>query len=120
MTYKGIVREGGIVLPPGTELPEGAEVHVVVIDCSGPQNGDSSGRTTAEQLLELTRKAEELTAQNRPASTPPTQQSPAEEEPEDGYALNRELLKFAGIVKDLPADFSINHDHYLYGVPKRQ
>jgi hypothetical protein len=25
-----------------------------------------------------------------------------------------------GIMKDMPADLSINHDHYLYGTPKRK
>lgn len=26
---------------------------------------------------------------------------------------------FVGSIDDLPADMSINHDHYLYGAPKR-
>lgn len=26
---------------------------------------------------------------------------------------------FIGSVKDLPADMSVNHDHYLYGHPKK-
>jgi hypothetical protein len=30
------------------------------------------------------------------------------------------LLEIAGTADDLPADLSINHDHYLYGTPKRQ
>jgi hypothetical protein len=29
------------------------------------------------------------------------------------------LLKYAGCVKDLPPDASVNLDHYLYGHPKR-
>jgi hypothetical protein len=29
------------------------------------------------------------------------------------------LLDLAGTVDGLPEDFSINHDHYLYGTPKR-
>ena len=29
------------------------------------------------------------------------------------------LKPFIGTVKDLPADMSVNHDHYLYGSPKR-
>ncbi len=29
------------------------------------------------------------------------------------------LLKYAGMVKDLPPDFAAQHDHYLYGTPKR-
>jgi hypothetical protein len=31
-----------------------------------------------------------------------------------------ELFKdFDGLALDLPADFAANHDHYLYGSPKR-
>lgn len=29
------------------------------------------------------------------------------------------LLKYAGKAKGLPADLARNHDHYLYGVPKK-
>ena len=25
-----------------------------------------------------------------------------------------------GLAKDMPPDFSVNHDHYLYGTPKRK
>jgi hypothetical protein len=28
--------------------------------------------------------------------------------------------RFIGMAEGLPPDFSINHDHYLYGVPKRK
>ena len=31
-----------------------------------------------------------------------------------------QLKDFIGIGDDLPTDFSINHDHYLYGAPKRK
>lgn len=33
--------------------------------------------------------------------------------------LSEVLLSFAGQVHGLPDDMSENHDHYLYGVPKR-
>lgn len=29
------------------------------------------------------------------------------------------LLQFAGIVKDLPPDFAVQHDHYIHGTAKR-
>lgn len=29
------------------------------------------------------------------------------------------LLKFAGTLNDLPADFAAEHDHYIHGTPKR-
>lgn len=30
------------------------------------------------------------------------------------------LLEFAGKAENLPPDASVNHDHYLYGLPKRE
>ena len=29
------------------------------------------------------------------------------------------LLKLAGIARDLPEDFAAQHDHYIHGTPKR-
>lgn len=29
------------------------------------------------------------------------------------------VLRFAGVVKDLPEDMALNHDHYLHGAPKK-
>ena len=29
------------------------------------------------------------------------------------------LLKYAGCMPDLPADFAAQHDHYIHGTPKR-
>lgn len=41
-----------------------------------------------------------------------------------GHKRNPTLLErfrhIVGIVDDLPPDFSENHDHYLYGTPKRK
>lgn len=34
-------------------------------------------------------------------------------------SLAERLAPFIGAVKDLPADMSVNLDHYLYGHPKR-
>jgi len=28
-------------------------------------------------------------------------------------------MKYAGVCKGLPSDLARNHDHYLYGVPKK-
>jgi len=38
----------------------------------------------------------------------------------DVSAQNRELLKLAGIVNTGRRDGSVNHDHYMYGSPKRK
>jgi hypothetical protein len=34
-------------------------------------------------------------------------------------SLSEMLLSFAGVVEGLPDDMALNHDHYLYGVPKK-
>ncbi|MBM3288992.1 MAG: hypothetical protein FJY92_02450 [Candidatus Hydrogenedentes bacterium] len=34
-------------------------------------------------------------------------------------SLSEGLLRLAGTIDDLPPDFSTNHDHYLYGCPKK-
>lgn len=33
-----------------------------------------------------------------------------------GWAALRRLV---GIIKDAPPDMAVNHDHYLYGAPRR-
>ncbi len=39
--------------------------------------------------------------------------------PERGNELTHRLLKIAGKVEGLPADLAAQHNHYLYGTPKR-
>ena len=34
--------------------------------------------------------------------------------------LRATLRKYAGCCDGLPPDYALNHDHYLYGTPKRQ
>ena len=38
---------------------------------------------------------------------------------EKGETLGDKLMKFAGRAVGLPEDAAVNHDHYLYGTPKR-
>ena len=42
-------------------------------------------------------------------------------EPGDGAepTLGEKLLQYAGKARGLPSDLARNHDHYLYGVPKK-
>jgi hypothetical protein len=37
----------------------------------------------------------------------------------DRLTLWERLLKFAGIVDDLPPDMARNHDHYIHGAPRQ-
>jgi hypothetical protein len=38
---------------------------------------------------------------------------------ENGETLGQKLLRHAGKAVGLPPDLAENHDHYLYGTPKR-
>jgi predicted DNA-binding antitoxin AbrB/MazE fold protein len=45
---------------------------------------------------------------------------PAALPPDGPSQQSQELLKLAGIVKSGRKDGSVNHDHYIYGIPKRK
>jgi len=38
---------------------------------------------------------------------------------EHGQTLGQKLMKYAGVLKDLPPDLAENHDHYIHGTPKK-
>jgi hypothetical protein len=38
---------------------------------------------------------------------------------EEDQTLRDLLLKYAGTLEGLPTDLAENHDHYLYGIPKK-
>ena len=39
---------------------------------------------------------------------------------ENSSTVWQELAKLSGVFKGGPRDESVNHDHYLYGAPKRE
>lgn len=39
--------------------------------------------------------------------------------PGEKRSLADRFRKFIGVVDDLPSDMAENHDHYLYGTPKK-
>ncbi len=45
---------------------------------------------------------------------------PCQKEEERVPSVCEAMRDFVGKARGLPPDASINHDHYLYGVPKRQ
>jgi hypothetical protein len=49
----------------------------------------------------------------------PVEQSEKPSPPQREESLSEVLLKFAGKAQGLPPDAARNHDHYLYGTPKR-
>ena len=46
--------------------------------------------------------------------------TPREQENQEPTNLTDLLQKFVGVIDNLPSDLSTNHDHYLYGVPKKK
>ncbi len=46
-------------------------------------------------------------------------QAPTEVDAAEPPSLYERLKPFVGAAKGLPADFAAQHDHYLYGTPKR-
>jgi hypothetical protein len=49
----------------------------------------------------------------------PIEPASTAEASEEIPTLYEQLKAYIGKAKDLPEDLSVNHDHYLYGVPKR-
>ena len=57
-----------------------------------------------DELRRVKAKAEELVAQAKKSQK----------------SVWEVLREFAGTAEGLPPDFATNHDHYLYGVPKKK
>jgi hypothetical protein len=49
----------------------------------------------------------------------PVPYSPENPPGEKPKTLNERLKKYIGCIKDGPEDGALQHDHYLYGTPKR-
>jgi len=47
-------------------------------------------------------------------------EQPGDEADENEPTMYHWLERFIGAFEGLPPDFSINHDHYLYGTPKEE
>jgi hypothetical protein len=93
MTYRGHIKNGTVVLDEGVELPEGAQVNIEVVN----------GEKVATAALPTDRPKTETTTSEDPKR--PT--------------IWDKLLELAGTVEG-PPDWAENHDHYLYGTPKRK
>jgi hypothetical protein len=90
----GTVHQGVIVIDDGVELPEGQTVKIIF---QPAVTVEAKPESNAAEPTDGTGKTQ-------PALSP----------------LAQMLLSHAGTVDDWPADFALNHDHYLYGADKRQ
>ncbi len=97
----GTVHQGVVVPDVGVALPEGQTVKIIVSDA----------QTETAPGSKLTRASIREFAGTVEATTPEVVRKAAS-------PLGEMLLKYAGVIDDLPADIAKNHDHYLYGTPK--
>ena len=88
MAYRGRMRNGVVVLDQPAAIPDGSPVSVRALK-------PKAGRA----------------ARGKPKGKPVRRAKGAE-------TLLESLKPFIGMAQGLPADFSVNHDHYLYGTPK--
>ena len=95
MTFKGHVKSGQIVLDEPMSLPEGAAVNVEFVQLIEQPSEDLSS-----VLLRHAGKGQGEIAQSQ-------------------SNIWDRLREFAGTAEGLPEDLAENHDHYLYGTPKR-
>jgi len=88
----GTVHHGVIVLDQEIKLPEGQTVRIIVQEA-----------IPSEKIEETISEESKTASEVKPPLSP----------------LAQMLLSHAGTVDDWPADFALNHDHYLYGADKR-
>jgi ABC-type glutathione transport system ATPase component len=105
MSFRGVYRDGVIVLQDGVVLREGTVVEVV----------RAESRTTPAPVRKAPARSAKPTARKtgkKPARTKRARPAP-------GW-LAEALGPHFGSIKGLPRDAAENHDHYLYGTPKRK
>jgi len=93
MTLRGHIQNGKVILDTPAELPNGTEVNIQ----PARKNAAAKRSSTKRRNPQARKKA-------------PKRRTPS---------LYEALTPFLGVVKDLPPDASINHDHYLYGASRR-
>jgi hypothetical protein len=69
--------------------------------------------------LESTRNDESAVPTDENAKKPEYGQPPVPAQPHEPRSIADGLRDFIGILDGFPPDFARNHDHYLYGTPKK-
>ena len=100
MTVLAKVSKGQIVLPPGIALPEGAKLTIEIEEPSQRRREEPAEDSAA------------VGHSNNAGSEAPASEGPA-------LSFYERHKEFIGLEGDGPVDGALNHDHYLYGAPKK-
>jgi calcineurin-like phosphoesterase family protein len=137
MSVTGRVVNGVVVLPPGTMLPEGAEVKVETLKLVAANDPFTA---VVEHILQRCSDGKENAMGNLPDDLAVNldyyihghahKQQPraarwiaangnVELTEQETVDEANQLMSMAAETTELPADLSTNHDHYLHGLPKQ-
>jgi len=130
MRVTGIVKNGVVVLPPGTHFGEGQHVEVTAPPAA-PEEASALRETAAgypiardlpdDLAINLDYYLHSHPHKQEPRRgrwIPVSKHTPELSKQEAAESAGK-LLEFAAETANLPADLSSNHDHYLHGLPKR-
>lgn len=97
MTFRGVIKDGVIIVPESVELPNGTEVDVQ------PRRRRSKVAKATSEVKASTGKAKQRKKKTGKS-----------------LSLADRLRPIIGMAKGLPSDFAAQHDHYIHGTPKRR
>lgn len=121
MIYRGEVKNGVIVLEGSGSLPDGMRVSIRPLK---RQPSRQRARKDGSVTTQPSRRIAKTSGKGPPSAARSSGRSPAAKQAnEKGQrppTLAKRLASVIGKVKDLPSDLSVNLDHYLYGLPKRE
>jgi hypothetical protein len=135
MTCIGKVSKGAVKLPPGVDLPDGTAVELVLPESAKPALVSSEEafvlRETAVDVPAVNDLPDDLAInhdyylhggnkqQPRVGRWIPASQSTPELTERQAAEFTDKLLALAAETENLPSDLSVNHDHYLHGLPRQ-
>lgn len=124
MTFRGEYRDGVIVPDEPLGYPSGTRLQFGTPKRAGTPAAKRPGAAAGDRRSARgTGHAADAGSAPRGARKPArskARSSKARGSKGQAPTLLEMFRPFIGKVKGLPRDFAVNHDHYLYGVPKRE
>lgn len=129
MKCTGTVKGGAVVLPPNANFEDGQQVEI--FPASPSPEASFALRERTQPFLTPDRLPDDLAInhdyylhclpkqQPRQGRWIPFGQPIAQVTEQEASDYTDKLIRLAAETRNLPADLSANHDHYLHGLPKR-